>query len=63
MMLVTLNRDVKAAFKEKWLFFAIDMEVLCNLFTEKCENNAFENSDTFDLVIFVGGAFSLDMSI
>ena len=48
MMLVKLNRDVKAAFNAKWLFLAIDIEILCNLFTEKCENNAFENSNTFD---------------
>ena len=27
---------------------AINLEILCNLCTEKCENNAFENSDTFD---------------
>ena len=48
MMLVTLDRDVKATFKAKWLFLAIDIEIICNLFTEKCENNAFENSDTFN---------------
>ena len=47
-MLVTLNRDVIAAFNAKWLFLAIDLEILCNLFTEKCENDDFENSDTFD---------------
>ena len=46
-IIVTLNRDVIAAFKAKWLFPAIDLEILCNLFTEKCDNNAFENSDTF----------------
>ena len=44
MMLVTLNRDVIAAFKANWLFLAIDLEILCNLFTEKCENKAFVNS-------------------
>ena len=48
MMLVTLNCDIIAAFKAKWLFLAFDLEILCNLFTEKCENNAFEISDTFD---------------
>ena len=48
MMLVTSNIDVIAAFNAKWLFLAIDLEILCNLFTEKCENNAFENSDTLD---------------
>ena len=48
MMQVTSNRDVIAAFKVKWLFLAIDLEIRCNLFTAKCENYAFENSDTFD---------------
>ena len=48
MMLVTSNCDVIADFKAKWLFLAFDLEILCNLFTEKCENNAFENSASFD---------------
>ena len=48
MMLVTSNRDVIAAFKSKWLFLTIDLEIFCVLFTEKCENNAFEKSDTFN---------------
>ena len=48
MMLVTSNRDVIAAFNTKWLFLAIDLEILCNIFTGKCENNALKNSDTFD---------------
>ena len=37
-----------AAFKARWLSLAINLEILCNLCTEKCENNAFEKSDTFD---------------
>ena len=41
-------RDVIAAFKARSLFLAINLEILYNLCTEKCENNAFENSDTFD---------------
>ena len=47
-MLVTSHRDVIAAFKARYLFLAASLEILCNLYTEKCENNAFENSDTFD---------------
>ena len=46
--LVMSHRDVIAAFKARWLFQAIKSEILCNLCTEKCENNAFENSDTLD---------------
>ena len=46
-MLVTSHRDVIAAFKARWPFLAINLENLCNLCTEKCENNAFGNSDTF----------------
>ena len=34
MMLVTSHRDVIAAFKENWLFLAIDLEILSNLFRE-----------------------------
>ena len=45
---MTSNRDVIVAFKAKWLFLAIDLGILCNLFTEKSENNVFVNSDTFD---------------
>ena len=48
MLLVTSHRDVKAAFKARWPFLAINLEILCNVCTEKSENNAFENSDTFD---------------
>ena len=47
-MLVTSNRDVIAAFKVRRLFLAINLEILCNFYKEKCENNAFESSDTFD---------------
>ena len=47
-MLVTSHRDVKAAFKARLLFLAITLEILCNLYTEESENNAFENSHTFD---------------
>ena len=48
MMLVTSNLDAIAAFKAEWIFLAIDLEILCNLFTEKCEKNALYNSDTLD---------------
>ena len=48
MMLVTSHRDVIAAFKAIVLFLAINLEILCNLFKEKCEDSASENSDTFD---------------
>ena len=47
-MLVTSHRDVIAAFKARRLFLAINFEILCHFYKEKCENNAFENSDTFD---------------
>ena len=47
-MLVTSNRDVIAAFKASGLFLAINLEIICNFYKEKCENNAFENSNTFD---------------
>ena len=47
-MLVTSHRDVIAAFMARRLFLAINLEIFCNLYTEKCENNALENSDTFD---------------
>ena len=47
-MLVTSNRDVKVAFKARRLFLYINLEILCNFYKEKCENNAFDNSDTFD---------------
>ena len=42
-MLVTSHRDVIAAFKARRLFLAINLEISCNL----CDNNVFENSDTF----------------
>ena len=47
-MIVTSHRDVIASFKARWLFLAINLEILCNFYKEKCENNAFEKSDTFD---------------
>ena len=49
MVLVTSNLDAIAAFKAKWIFLAIDLEILCNLFKEKCEKNALDNSDTLDV--------------
>ena len=48
MTLVTSYRDVIATFKGRCLFQAVNLESLCNLCTEKWENNAFENTDTFD---------------
>ena len=48
-MLVTSHRDVIAYFKARRLFLAINLEILCNGYKEKCENNAFENFDTFDV--------------
>ena len=48
MTLVTSHHEDIVAFKARWLFQAINLEILCNLYTEKCENNAFENADTFD---------------
>ena len=47
-MLLTSQRDVKAAFKARLLFLAIILEIICNFYTEECENNAFENSHSFD---------------
>ena len=47
-MQVTSHRDVIAAFKARWLFLTIHLEILCNFYKEKCEINAFENSDTFN---------------
>ena len=47
-MQVTSYRDVIAAFKARWFFLAINLEILCNFYEEKCEINAFENSETFD---------------
>ena len=46
MILVTSHRDVMAAFKVRLLFLAIKLEILCNLYTERCVNNDFENSHT-----------------
>ena len=42
--LVASHRDVikMTIFR---LFQAINLEILCNLCTEKCENNTFENAD------------------
>ena len=48
LMLVASHGDVIAAFKAKLLFLTISLEILYNLCTEKCENNTFENSDTFN---------------
>ena len=48
LMLVTSHHDVIASFKTSLLFLANNLEILCNFYKEKCENNAFENSDTFD---------------
>ena len=48
MMHVTSHREVIAAFKARRLFQANNLEIFCNLYTEKCENNVFENSDTLD---------------
>ena len=48
LMLVMSHRYVIAAFKARWLLLVINLEIFYNLFTEKYENNAFENSDTFD---------------
>ena len=48
-ILVTLNRDVIAAFKAKWLFLAIDLGILCNLFTEKYENKTFLKILTYSM--------------
>ena len=47
-MLVTSHRDVIAAFKARWLFLAITLEIICNFYKENCENNGFENSELFD---------------
>ena len=47
-MLVMSHCEVIAAFKARCLFRAINLEILCNLCTENCENNAFENTDTLD---------------
>ena len=48
MTLVTSHREVIAAFKARWLFQAINLEILCNACAENSENTAFENTDTFD---------------
>ena len=48
MTLVTSHHDVLSAFKASLLFQSTSLEILCNLCTEKCENNAFENSNTLD---------------
>ena len=45
-MLVTSHRDVYPLSRQddySWL----NLEIL-SIFTKKCDNNAFENSDTFD---------------
>ena len=47
MILVTSHRDVMAAFKVRCLFLAINLGILGNLCTERCENNDFETSHTF----------------
>ena len=48
MTLVTSHSDVIAAFMARCLNLAINLEILCNVCTEKCENSVFENSDSFD---------------
>ena len=50
MTLVTSHREVIVAFKAIRLSQVINLEILCNLHvcTEKGENYAFENTDTFD---------------
>ena len=48
MTLVTSHCEVIVTFKARLLFRAINLEILCNLCTDKCENDAFENADTFD---------------
>ena len=48
MTLVTSHHEVIVAFKAWLLLQAINLEILCNLCTEKCENNAYENADTFN---------------
>ena len=47
-MLVTSHGDAIAAFKARWLFLAINLEILCNFYKENCENNAFEIFELFD---------------
>ena len=37
-MLVTLHRDVLVAFKARWPFLAINLEILCNFYKKRCEN-------------------------
>ena len=46
MTLVTSHHDVLSAFKASLLFQSTNLKILCSLCTEKCENNAFENSNT-----------------
>ena len=42
MTLVTSHHDVLSAFKASLLFLSTNLEILCNLCTEKCENDAFK---------------------
>ena len=46
------NYASDTALEARGLFQAINLETICNLCTEKCENNAFEYSDTFDGWLF-----------
>ena len=46
--LLTSHRDVIAAFKARRLFQIFIFKVIRNVFTEKCVNNAFEKTETFD---------------
>ena len=48
MTLVTSHHDVLYAFKASLLFQSTNLEILYNLCTDKCENNALENSNTLD---------------
>ena len=48
MTLVTSHHDVLSAFKASLLFQSTNLEILSNLCIEKCEKNAFENSNTLD---------------
>ena len=47
-ILVTSHRDVIAAFKARWIFLAITLDILRNFYKENFENIDLENSDTFD---------------
>ena len=57
MTLMTSRHDVVAAFKARWLFQTVNLELRCNLCTDKCEHKALENSDTFDSWLCDFGGF------